>query len=591
MLLQRLCEYSERLDLAPPMYLKTPIRWLIDLDIDGNLLGFVVTQGKGGKLDRGKEFLAPHVGRSSGVRAKLLADNAEYVLGLPRPKSKKTRVVACHKAFVETVKKCAEATQEPTVQAVGAFLEKSKYASYKVPKDLEPSDIVTFRVNGCLPIELDSVKRYWAADASPDAELKQASRVSSRCLMQCLICGQLRPPVRRLPFKIKRIPGGQPSGMALISANVPAFESYGLEASLIAPTCQECGERFSKAVNALIEGENTHITVGPTVYIFWTKEESGFNPAALLSRPEPDEVRALIVSAFEGEEAATRADTTPFYAVALSASAGRVAVRDWLDTTVAQAQRNLARFFALQQIAERQGGEGRPFGLYALAASTVRDASKELPPNVPQALLHVALKGGALPMGLFFQAVKRNRAEQGITRNRAALIKMVLLSQRLEWKPEDSMTQLDASNKNPAYLCGRLLAVLEGVQRAAVPGLNATITDRFFGTASSAPASVFARLLRGAQPHLGKLRKTRRGTYEALQRRLEAILADLPSFPRTLSMEDQGIFSLGYYHQRAADRAAAIAHQQAREKGEASAETREDQDEQTGFFNGGKEHE
>ena len=79
--------------------------------------------------------------------------------------------------------------------------------------------------------------------------------------------------------------------MAIISANVPAFESYGLEASLIAPTCQECGERFSKAANELIENERTHITIGPLVYLCWTREEHGFSLASLLSTPEPEEVK------------------------------------------------------------------------------------------------------------------------------------------------------------------------------------------------------------------------------------------------------------------------------------------------------------
>jgi hypothetical protein len=136
----------------------------------------------------------------------------------------------------------------------------------------------------------------------------------------------------------------------------------------------------------------------------------------------------------------------------------------------------------------------------------------------------------------------------------------------LDFSKEDPMVQLDPDNRDPAYLCGRLLAVLEAVQRAAIPGVEATITDRFFGTASSAPASVFGRLIRGSQAHLGKLRKERRGTYEALQRRLEEIQAGLTTFPKTLTLEQQGLFSLGYYHQRAADRAAAIAYRQSRDE-------------------------
>jgi CRISPR-associated protein Csd1 len=111
MLLQKLSEYAERLDLPPNMYIKTPIRWLLDLDCEGNLMGFVATEGGGGKRDRGKEFLTPHIGRSSGVRAKLLADTGEYVLGIPRAKSKSVRVEQCHQAFVELVKTCAESTE------------------------------------------------------------------------------------------------------------------------------------------------------------------------------------------------------------------------------------------------------------------------------------------------------------------------------------------------------------------------------------------------------------------------------------------------------------------------------------------------
>ena len=127
------------------------------------------------------------------------------------------------------------------------------------------------------------------------------------------------------------------------------------------------------------------------------------------------------------------------------------------------------------------------------------------------------------------------------------------------------MAQLETDNHDPAYLCGRLLALLESIQQAAIPGVNATITDRFFGTASSAPASVFGHLIRGAMAHLGKLRKEKPGTYEALRRRLAEVQEPLRTFPRTLTLEQQGLFGLGYFHQQAADRAAAIAYRQSRE--------------------------
>ena len=551
------------------MYVKTRIRSLIELDSEGRFHGLVATEGgMKGKKDRGKRFFAPHLGRSSAIQAKLLADNAEYVLGLARDREKQKRVDECHQAFVEEVRKCADFTGEPAVQAVLKFLDEWQPGSIPLSEEFDPSDVVTFRVDGVLPIELASVKKYWASYATPGGDAGLPSAKTEGELMQCLICGRLRPAVSRLPFKIKGVPGGQTSGMALISANSPAFESYGLEASLIAPTCQECGERFSKAANALIEGESTHIRIPPLVYIFWTREESDFNPARLLSTPEPDEVKALIGSAFTGAKSALRVDGAHFYATALSASGARVAVRDWIDTTVEEAKRNLAHYFALQRIVEWNGAEGKPLGLYALAASTVRDANTELLAHVPQSLLRMALRGGQLPLGLLFQAVKRNRAEQAVTRPRAALVKMVLLSQQPKLSLEDTMTQLDPGNRDAAYLCGRLMGILESVQRAALGDVGANVTSRFFGTASSAPASVFGNLLRGAQPHLQKLKKERRATYEALERRLEEVMASLPGFPRVLTLEEQGLFSLGYFHQRAADRAAAIAHKKSKEPGD-----------------------
>ena len=130
------------------------------------------------------------------------------------------------------------------------------------------------------------------------------------------------------------------------------------------------------------------------------------------------------------------------------------------------------------------------------------------------------------------------------------------------------MVRLDETNTRPAYLCGRLLAVLERTQQVALRSVKATLIDRFYGTASTAPGSVFPRLIKGAQAHLGKLRKERLGAYIALQDRLGAIMGELTAFPAVLSLPDQGWFSLGYYHQRAWDRAQAKARKEEQVPGE-----------------------
>jgi CRISPR-associated protein Csd1 len=210
--------------------------------------------------------------------------------------------------------------------------------------------------------------------------------------------------------------------------------------------------------------------------------------------------------------------------------------------------------------------------LYRLAGATVREL-KDVPPTTPRALIRSALLGSPLPMGLLYQAVRRNRAEQQVTRPRAALIKLVLLSQYRDTQ-EQMMVELDPNHADPAYQCGRLLAVLAEIQRNAIG--KAALVDRFYGTASSAPAAVFGRLLRGAQPHLSKLERDKPTVARALQRRLEEITAHLRQFPRTLSLEQQGLFALGFYHQRAHDRAqmlAAVEQKNARTAADTAADT------------------
>lgn len=564
MLLQKLRAYSDRLELPPTLYSEGPVRYVVELDGSGRLLNRHLTDladPSSPRTKRGQRRLLPQVQRSSGIRPLLLADKADYVFGYAGEGSKRDRVSSCHAVFLDLVERCLKATGEPSVAAVLEFLRAKPLEQVEVPADFDPGGIITFRVDGTFPIDLPSVQAFWAEENDP--------ATGSAPVMQCLVCGHDRPALDRLQAKIKGVPGGQTSGTSIISANEEAFESYGLEASLIAPTCADCGERFTKALNELLSSEQNSIRVGGAAFVFWTREETGFNFRTFLSDPQADDVRALIDSVRAGRPA--KVEPTQFYATSLSGSGGRAVVRDWIDTTVEEAKRSLARWFARQSIVGPYGEEPKPLGLYALALATVRDA-QDLAPPVPRALLRAALLGTPVPSGLLFEAVRRNRAEQAVTRPRAALIKLVLSSQESN-DQEEYMIQLDPNSPSPGYRCGRLMAVLEQAQRLAIPGIRATIVDRFFGTASSAPASVFPRLVRGAQPHLAKLERDRPGAFFALQRRLEDIQAGIPAsgFPRTLSLQEQGLFALGYYHQRAHDRAQAREAADKRKAGEAAA--------------------
>jgi CRISPR-associated protein Csd1 len=114
---------------------------------------------------------------------------------------------------------------------------------------------------------------------------------------------------------------------------------------------------------------------------------------------------------------------------------------------------------------------------------------------------------------------------------------------------------LDPENRNKGYLLGRLFAVYEQIQYAALGRhVNATVKDKFYGSASTQPRKVFPVLSSGSAPHLSKVGKQSPGYRITLERRVGEIM-DLMSpgddpFPPHLSSEEQALFALGYYHQR-----------------------------------------
>src|SRR5579884_4249884 len=224
MFLERLADYGRRLEeedgdaALPPMYQRVPIRSIIKLDREGTLRGIIDTQTPSEK--RGVARPVPSRKRTSGIKPNLLADNAEYTLGIPREGSDRARVAKQHCDYVKLVAECAKATGAPEVKAVHRFLTTLDPGRLELGEDFDPSATITFEVDGCCPADLPSVRAFWAraaSEADPDAGD-----------MQCLVCGQVAPCPEILPVSIKGVPGGQPTGMQLVSANSEVFESYGL---------------------------------------------------------------------------------------------------------------------------------------------------------------------------------------------------------------------------------------------------------------------------------------------------------------------------------------------------------------------------
>jgi CRISPR-associated protein Csd1 len=574
MLVEQLKAYAEeRMDLPPTLYTEAPVRYLIELDHQGRLLSpepIDMADPTTPRTRRGILRLVPQIQRASGIKPLLLVDKADYVFGYARlgdasltdaqRHKKAQRATDCHTAYLDLVERCFDTTNEPTVGAVLTFLHNDPLAQLALNDDFDPGALIIFRVDGVFPTDLPSVQAFWASEHAPGGGNDRGSPV-----MQCQVCGQQRPVLSRLQAKIKGVPGGQTSGTALISANARAFESYGLESSLIAPTCAQCGERFTLALNELLADERSRRYLGGSVIVCWTRKDVGFDILTSISEPTVEQVQALIDALIKSSQRVPEIDDTAFYSLILSGSGGRAVVRDWIDTTVGNVKQQAGAWFLRQRIGGEYGEAPRPLGIYALAAATVREL-KDAPPTVSRIFLRAAFLGTPLPWNLLAETIRRCHAEQGVTRQQATLIKLVLESHE-PIQVEDDMIQLNTDHPSAGYQCGRALAVLESAQRLAIPGIKATIVDRFYGTASTAPGSVFPRLLGGSKPHLAKLERDRPAAYYALQNRLEEILSHLAGFPTALTLQEQGLFALGYYHQRAFDREQARAASERRKNG------------------------
>lgn len=576
----------------PFMYAMQNVRYVVRLHADGKVRDVQpLSSGKAKGKERGLSLAAPKVKRSGkNFKAQLFMDNAEYALGLVRREGDEG-VIKRHSAFRQLVFDCADATNEISAHAVAHFLRELDSSDFvnkylKELGDFSPDENVTFSVDGIRPIEIPAIQRYWADLFS--TEHKGDSGKVKFIEAECLITGKFGPVMNREPLPIKGIAGGNPTGMAFISANNDAFVSYGLKASQIAPVKMEAAVDYANGLNKLLADPATSMRTGGLTYVFWTAQgatlpvgemltnedfdlaELGLADEAIEQKADSGEVRATFSSPYKGIFKDFDPHTA-FYAVGMTPSNSRIAVRSHLTSTVGDTVVGLRHYFAAQRMVHlAPWQEGKTYSVGSLARSLFfqkpkkgetklgeLDEPKDQPDSdangVIAQLIEHALSGLPLPINYLTRLNRRNVAEKRVTRPRAVLTKMVLLSNDFKELDMDKET-LDALNpdqKEPAYHLGRLLAVLDDIQ-GSVMKANTTLVDRFYGSMSTTPYAVVGRLIGGSQAHLQKLRKEKGWLYKIKQEELEDVMGRLKDIPaKPLTTAQQALFALGYYHQRA----------------------------------------
>lgn len=542
MLLQHLNTYAaEQMTPRPRLYARSAVRFIIELDAQGRLLSPRPTDTADSQTPAakfGERRFVPTISRSNDTKPRLLCDNAEYVFGVGANAKRST---ARHTAFIGLAEECGRGTGHPDVLAILHFLQSDPLAQLDPHVEFSEKTVCAFRVAGRFVTDQPVVQAFWAD--------YNALQSATSPIMQCLVCGQQELILERAQMNVTGVPGTG-NGVALVSANHDAFDSYGLVAGYNAPMCAECSEGASQALSELIDDKHTiRWSATSSIVVIWTDKPQPFSASAMLTHPSPADVAAMYASVWSGGVSAT--DSDGCYVLSLSGSKGRIAIRSWLDTTLRDVKLALARWFSWQRIARRDGQGYDTYGVMQLAESAFHSA-KQLPLSLLDDLITSALTNRPLPISLLQQILNRCRAERGLSPERAALIKAVLVSQAHH--PEEYLVQLDEQEASIGYICGRLFWLLAQIQaRAGQP--QATIVDRYLGSASSTPATVFGMLLRGAGHHLSKVKRSDPVVAAIFRRQLASMCERISAFPAMLSARDQGMFHLGFFHQEMHDQA------------------------------------
>lgn len=563
MILQALYEYYQRKGeeggMPPEGFQWQEIPFVIVLDRHGKLVCIEDTREGEGKKRRPKQFLVPAAEKKSvNIKANLLWGNVEYALGAnPRGRND---IPERHADFRRRLD--SEIASHSDRDALIRFLdsdplkqiERSTSDAEKWKEVLETNANVVFKVDGSEDSTIcDSLA----------ANIKNPGNHAADGI--CLVSGG-SVVISRIHPSIKGVRDAQPAGAALVSFNLPAFQSYGKEQNYNAPVGESATFAYTTALNMLLRSDTNRILVGDASTVFWADHQNGFEDDFqwLWNAPpkeDPDRgvkaIENLYRSPYTGADAAEGRDR--FFVLGLSPNIARVSVRFWHTGPVSEIAGKIRQHFTDLEIIKPKHDRGNYALFFLLADVALENKIENVPPNLAGDVMRSILTGGSYPATLFQQTIRRIRAQQAkqeIKRTQAAILKAYLNRQhRFQRDPSEKeiTVALDPVNTNPGYRLGRLFAVLEKIQEESSPGLNATIRDRYFGSASANPMVAFPILNRLSKHHLAKLENRGRAVnFERLTGEIVDGLDAMKPFPASLNLADQGRFFVGYYHQRQA---------------------------------------
>ncbi|MFZ3207989.1 MAG: type I-C CRISPR-associated protein Cas8c/Csd1 [Geobacteraceae bacterium] len=577
MILQALHGYyrrkAEEGDIAPEGFKRVEVPFIIILKENGQFVGLQDTRTQSGKKLIARSFIVPEEQGRSGSKAwqvsNLLWDHYGYVLAWPKSDSEEHKEMAKkqHGSFLTNIKSLHEKFPDDSeIAAVYRFLSDSEFTSIFSHQAWQeclkiPGCNLSFSIEGKtgLVCQNENVRTFATSQSGTAVVEDEEDEALPDIEAVCLISGE-KATIARLHPRTP-IPGAKSNAKIVSFQKNMGFDSYGKRQSYNAPISKSAAFAYTTALNQMLAKDSRQkLFVGDATAVFWAERKNPLEDlfADFFGEPakeNPDQLNAAVRALYEAPKSGAPPldeDMTQFYVLGLAPNAARIAVRFWQAGTVGETAHSIRQHF---EDCDMIHGPNQPpyLSLFRLLVSTaLMGKSENIQSNLAGEFMKAILSGTRYPQTLLTAAIRRCRAEREITYPRAALIKAVLSREnrlRYNEKQEKEVGMaLDVTNTNTGYRLGRIFAVLEKIQEEASPGINATIRDRFYGSASSAPIAAFSHLIKLKNHHLSKLEN--RGRAVNFEKIVGEIMDGINDFPTHLSLQDQGRFAVGYYHQR-----------------------------------------
>lgn len=581
MILQSLTQYYEELvkrnEVTSEGWCKAKVSFALNIDEDGSLFDIVPKSSE--KIKGKKTVKVPAevdvpqmVTRSSGIKANFLCDNARYFLGLDE-KEDSQRARDCFEAAKQKHIEILQNVETPMAKAIVNFFTswKSEFCKTNPHVQRYQEELLA---GGNLVFEMGK------SDAVKDSAIQFAweqyrNREDQGEIGICLVTGR-REPIARTHMLIKGVPGAQSSGAALVSFNADSFSSYGKEQSYNAPVSTHAVYAYTTALNYLLSNNEYASRLGDMMVVCWAKSAETEYPKVFSWSMAPTLDNQKTVSGvfknlskhrminLDGIELDPNQE---FYVLGLSPNAARLVVRFFYMDSFGNVLKNIADHYKRMEIIHPSYVQSYYLGVWRMLQETINQKSKDKnpPSNLPGAVMQAILSGGRYPEELYYNTLMRIRTEQGhITSGRAAIIKACLI-RNYKLEKGDDFVAVNEKCKEVPYILGRIFSELEWIQHESKnklkkngtreeTTLNTTIKDRYFSSACTTPASVFPTLLKLKNNHMRVLmgKDATKGFAINREKSLSRLFdkLDIVDFPKLLTLEEQGQFILGYYHQQ-----------------------------------------